>query len=144
MSSPSVVSRATDTTPLRTAVRTALLANATITGIVGQRVYRDLDVTDNAPIYLVVTVPSDIPQNTYSSTGINALVYIQCVCLGYASDADTVKAAVQTVMLDTGFAVAGYDVLDVARVHTLDRSQMQQSKVYFYAGDCYRVRLRKR
>lgn len=140
---PTPITRAVDLAPLRTAIRAALLANPAVTAIVAQRVKRDMDVTGNAFPYVAVSIPSSVEMNTQTSTGINALVDVQCIDQGIAANADTVAAAIQTTLLDTAWSVPGYDLVDICREADICRSQIQESKAYYYSGARFRVRLRK-
>jgi hypothetical protein len=131
--------RALDSSLLRIAARTALLTNSGITAIVGNTgVFADIDAIGNPPIYVLITMPSDVPIITYTSTGINAILDITCVALGYASDADTVKYLVRQVMLDTVWAPTGFNRHAVDRLASVDRAMVEESGVRYYRGDRYR------
>jgi hypothetical protein len=139
-----IPTRAFDVQALRIALRAALLANPTISGIVGATgVYADVDAIGNPAIYVIITVPSVVILPYPSDTKARVQCDLTCVAVGYASDAETVKFAMQQVMLDGTLVVPAYTVNDVKQKQTRDRALMQEERVYFYRGDCYEVWLTK-
>ena len=140
---PPVVARVVDITPLRIALRTLMLSSGVITGIVGSRVKRDMDVTDNLFPYIVITKCAAVPLNTQTSSGLSALMDIRCVDEGTATNGDVAAAEIFRLVTDSPWSVAGYDLLDAAWVADIGRSYVTDGKAFYEGGHRFRIRLRK-
>lgn len=140
---PPVVSRQVSVTPLRIALRTLLLSSATITGIVGQRVKRDMDVTGNIFPYIAVSKASAVPLNTHTSSGFNALMDLRCIAVGATANADAVADEIFRLVLDTAWTIAGYDLLDAAWVADIGKSYVTDGKAFYESGHRFRFLARK-
>ena len=140
---PPVVARVVDITPLRIALRTLMLSSAVITGIVAQRVKRDMDVTGNIFPYVAISKCSAVPLNTHTSSGVNALMDIRCIDLGTTANGDVVAAEIFRLVTDSAWSVAGYDLLDAAWVADISKSYVTDGKAFYEAGHRFRILLRK-
>lgn len=143
MVTPAIPHHAVDLVPLRTAIRTALLANATISALT-TTISSVGDVTDNVPLYINIAMIGYVPKNTYDRTEGEATAQITCVGVGYPGDLRALRAAAATVMLDTAWAVTGYDVLDVTlKIGLPDMTPLVQSKIVYQEADRYCILMRK-
>lgn len=111
--------RALPIRPLFIALRTALVANGTITGLVGTHVYRNFDPS-NIPAgtafpLIVVTLPSGVPNIDYTNSRLSALFDIIAVDQGNdATNIDALVLAIQTAIIDTPWTITGYTLIEKA------------------------------
>jgi hypothetical protein len=137
--------RAIDLKPLRDALYGALATNSTIAGLIGtNNIFWVADMTATASDYIVLTLLAYVPANVYDRTQGCAHVQITAVSQGSPDDARTLRAAVQTAVLDTAWAIAGYDLLDAKLAAGLpDQSPLDQGKVIFAERDRFEVIIRR-
>lgn len=140
---PPVVTRQVSVTPLRVALRTLLLSSTVITGVVAQRVKRDMDVTDNLFPYIAISKCAAVPLNTNTSSGMSALMDVRCIDLGAAGNADAAADEIFRLVTDTAWTITGYDLLDAAWVADIGKSYVTDGKAFYEAGHRFRIRARK-